>query len=242
MKAPNIIIGILATTTLGGGWAALSSIEANDKNKVEYIAISEENSRLDEELQAIKAELLASQQESKSQKALIASLNTEISALKSLSTSSVDTTSPLLKRTPKETQVADVEKVTELSDTDALLALAKKIKKGESIADIEENFRTRFNKEAIDDYWAYDYENNIRDMIAADANNRFEIQELQCKTNACELKITATQSNAMLLGTQFSKTIGEMPWRDESATVIFNHDVKDEVMSILVGRDKHSFK
>ncbi|MEW6992627.1 hypothetical protein AADZ91_18360 [Colwelliaceae bacterium 6441] len=240
MKLSNIIIGVLTITTLMAGWAAYNSSKANEKQEKDIIALGELNSQLNQELQIIKEQLSIFQQKSNTSKVLISSLNNEILELKKQRVVQEVVNTPLSK--PKKDEVIDFIKAEEvITESDALLAFAKKIQSGESIADIESNMRKKFSEEEVDGNWAYEYENNIRDLVMSDENNNFDIQELSCKTSACEVKITATKDNAMVLGTMFSKAIGEKDWRDKSASVIFNHEIKDGAMSILIGRDKHSF-
>ena len=239
MKLSNIFISILTATTIAAGVAAYQINNTSEKHKKDFVALSELNLQLVEELKSLKSELSIYQQELQNSKALSAALNEKLLGLQRIS----DLPKEIPIKTTQQTQVEpersfETEKEPEM---DTLLAFAKRIKNGESIANIEDNFRKQFYEEEIDGNWAYEYEANIRDLVAADEKNNFDIQGLNCKTSACEVKITANENNAMILGTLFSKTLGEQEWRDKSASVIFNHEVKDGVMSILIGRDKNSF-
>src|SRR5690606_12275979 len=89
------------------------------------------------------------------------------------------------------------------SAEEVLLAFANRVRSRESPDDIEKSIRKKFDEEEVDGSWAYDYETNIRDLVAADQDNNFNIQELSCRTSACEMKIVANESNAMLLGALF---------------------------------------
>ena len=100
----------------------------------------------------------------------------------------------------------------------------------------------RFENEEVDTDWAYEYESNIHDFVANEESNSFNIQELTCKTSACEMKITANENNVTRLGTLFSSAIGEQAWRDKDATIMFSQEVKNGVMSIMIGRDGNSFQ
>lgn len=240
MKLSNIVIGFLTTTTLVTGWVAYDFSYVNKKHKKDYLALSELNLQLNKKLQFLENDLSNYQQESKNNKALIASLNNQLSELTKDSSPSKVVTMPMLQQ--EQPKAIEPSKTKDVSKSDTLLAFARKIQNGESIAGIESNIRKKFNEEEVDGNWAYEYENNIRDLVAMDGNNNIDIQELSCKTSTCEVKISANETNAMVLGTMFSKLLGEQDWRDKNAGVIFNHEVKGGAMSILIGRDKHSFK
>lgn len=123
----------------------------------------------------------------------------------------------------------------------SLLAFAKRIKSGESSTSIENDIYEKFPDEQVDADWAYEYEANIRDLIATDESNKFDIKELNCKTTACELKIYADQNNAINLGTEFSSMLGKQDWSGEAAPVMFSDTIKDGVMTIMIGRNANSF-
>jgi hypothetical protein len=239
VKLSNIFISILTATTIAAGVTAYQINNTNEEHKKGFLALSELNLQLVEELKSLKIDLSIYQQELQNSKAISASLNEKLLGLQR--TSDLPEEMPVKITQQKQVEPEQSFEKEKEPEMDALLAFAKRIKNGESIANIEDNFREQFYEEEVDGNWAYEYETNIRDLAAADENNNFNIQELNCKTSACEIKITANENNAIILGTLFSKTLGEQDWRDKSASVIFNHKVKDGVMSILIGRDGNSF-
>lgn len=239
MKLTHILISILTVTTIATGVAAYSFSNAHEKQEKDYLALSEVNLQLVEELKTLKNNLSIYEQELQSSKALLVSLNEKLSGQQEVSVSSENMHIPA---TPQQ-KVESIEpyKTEKESEREVLLAFAERLKNGERLANIEDKLREKFKKEEVDGNWAYEYEANIRDLVTADSEGNFDIRELNCKTSACEMKITANENNAMHLGILFSKTLGEQYWRDKSASVIFNHEVKDGVMTILIGRDKNSF-
>ena len=128
------------------------------------------------------------------------------------------------------------------SESPALLSIVKRIQNGEKLADIQSYTQSSFSNEEIDNDWAYEYESNIRDFIAADVNNNFDLQSVTCKSTACEVKIFTNENSAMQVGTLFAKQISEQKWRNSKATLMFNDQITDGVMSIVVGRDETTLK
>jgi len=128
-----------------------------------------------------------------------------------------------------------VKPINELhrSNNDPLLAFARQIKAG---GNPERDAREQFANEEVDENWAYEHEDNIRSLVAADEEQRFNIQELNCKSTACEMKVLAESYNATSLGVQFSKLLGEQRWQNKQASILFSSEVKDGVMNIFINR------
>jgi hypothetical protein len=237
VKLSNILISILTATTISAGFAAYKFNNANEKHVKDYAVLSELNLQLTEDLKKFKSDMSVYQLELQNSKISLALLNKELLELKRASVSREEIDVPDAK--PKKVASLPSNNIETKEDADILSALANRIRSGESIVDTA---LKQLREEEVDGNWAYEYEANIRDFIAADKENNFDIQELTCKKTICELKILANDKNAMYLGALFSKALGEQDWRDKSAPVIFNHKVKDGVMIILIGRDKHSLK
>ncbi|SNY53176.1 hypothetical protein SAMN06297280_2325 [Arsukibacterium tuosuense] len=238
MKLSNLLISILTATTLAAGFAAFKFHSANERHVKDYVALSELNLQLTEDLKKLQSDMSAYQLELQTSKTSVASLNEELLELKRAPVLQERTAVP--DTHPRKVETFASDNIEMKKDTDILLAFANRIRSGESISSIEDKALKQFREEEVDGNWAYEYEANIRDLVLADEENKFDIQELTCKASICELKITANENNAMNLGTLFSKALGEQDWRDKSASVMFNHEVKDGVMRILIGRDKHS--
>lgn len=238
MKLSNVLITVLAVTTLASGFAVYKFDSASERLEQDNIALSQLNLQLVRELENLKNDLSVYQQELKKSEAPTASLNDEVLALKSYPVASELATIPAA---PEEKPEYSEDNSSETkTDMDVLLAFASRMRSGESISSIEDKALTQFREEEVDGSWAYQYEANIRDFIASDEDRKFDIQELTCKRTLCELKIIANDDNALQLGTLFSKSLSEQEWRDNSAPVMFNHETKDGVMRILIGRDKSS--
>ncbi|RYV01112.1 hypothetical protein SOPP22_16255 [Shewanella sp. OPT22] len=124
----------------------------------------------------------------------------------------------------------------DIKDSAALLSIIKRIQNGEKLESIQATTHDNFTGEVVDSDWAYDYETNIRNFIAADTDNSFDLQSVTCKSTACEVKIFANKGSAMQVGTLFAERISQQEWRDNEATLIFNHEVIDGIMSIMVSR------
>ncbi len=240
MRTPHYIISGLIIISLSAGLFAFYTHQKNAMQKVKLSLLSNENAQLNQALKGLQAELKSFKDKSQDQESVILSLNKTLSELKrtQVATSIFSLATTNLE---KEEETPKTPDNTMPSSTEALLAFAKKIQQGQNLEDIQSRFKQKFSEEPVDEYWAYDYESNIRDMVAADETNQFKIQELKCKSSACEIKITATKDNATHLGTLFSKTIGEMAWRDKGATVMFNSKVESGVMRIFIGRNANSF-
>ncbi|MEE4244296.1 MAG: hypothetical protein V2I33_02730 [Kangiellaceae bacterium] len=239
MKLSNILISVFAAASMAAGVGVYRLSKANDKQIEDYGILGEEYSQLINELKAVKNELVDYRQLLREKEVYITALNKELRELKSSSTMSGDKVAASQQRYQVEAARPVVTQAK--SDNDALLALANRIRSGDGINTFESNIREKFNDEDIDENWAYDYEENIRSLAAMDEDNRFDIQDLSCKTSACEVKLTANENNVMMLGTLFAKKLGEQSWREPGASVIFNHEVKDGVVSIMIGRGKDSF-
>ena len=118
---------------------------------------------------------------------MIVSLNEEIVALKNASSQKINIEREAVR---KKVPVARAEmKVPTVHNTapdnskrNPLFAIMQRMKNGESINDINAKAFERFESEEIDDDWAYNYESHIRDIAAADAENNFNIQTVNCKT------------------------------------------------------------
>lgn len=239
MKSSNVLIAILTVTTLVAGFTFYKFDSASERLEQDNIALSQLNSQLVKELENLKNNLSVYQQKLEKSEESIVLLNREVLELKRYQAASeLATVAPLPeeKTAPLEANSSETK-----TDMDVLLAFASKIRSGDSISSLEDKAITQFREEDVDVSWAYHYEANIRDFIASDKERKFDIQELMCKKTLCELKIIANNDNALQLGTLFSKSLSEQDWRDKSAPVMFNHEIKDGVMRILIGRDKHSF-
>ncbi len=239
MKSSSILIVILTIATIGFGVSAYNLIGANDEYKRKQTLLNNTNTKLVDELSAVKASFSELQNEFKENKAFIVSLNDQLLNLKS---KALPMREVVIESKPTDAMTQSTSSnLPKNADVGGLRELAKMLKPGKGISSIEEGFRENFKEEEVDSGWAYEYESKIRDLVAAEESNSFNVQELTCKTTACEMKISADNNSAMSLGMLFMKSIGEQDWRDENATVIFNSKVKDGVMSILIGRNKNSF-
>lgn len=237
MKLSNILISILTATTISAGFAAYKFHHANEKHVKDYAVLSELNLQLTEDLKKFKSDISAYQLELQNSEISLALVNKELLEIKKVSVSQEKTDVPDAQ--PRKVESLASDNIETKNDTDVLLAFTNRIRSGESIVDTA---LKQLREEEVDGSWAYEYEANIRNFIAADKENKFDIQELTCKKTICELKLLANDNNAMYLGALFSKALDEQDWRDKSAPVIFNHKVKNGVMTILIGRDKHSLK
>ena len=238
MKSSNLLIATLTVTSLAAGFTVYKFDSDSERLEQDNIVLSQLNSELVKELENLKNKLSVYQQELEKSETSIASLNNEVSDLKRYSVTSEVANIATVQE--EKTEVLEVNSSEIKTDMDVLLAFASKIKSGDSISSLEDKALTQFREEEVDGSWAYHYEANIRDFIVSDDERKFDIQELTCKKTLCELKIIANDDNALQLGTLFSKSLSEQDWRDKSAPVMFNHEIKDGVMRILIGRDKHS--
>ena len=173
MKLSNIFISILIATNIAAGVTAYQINNTNEEHKKGFLALSELNLQLVEELKSLKIDLSIYQQELQNSKAISASLNEKLLGLQRTS----DLPEEMPVKITQQKQVEPEQSFEKEPEMDALLAFAKRIKNGESIANIEDNFREQFYEEEVDGNWAYEYETNIRDLVAADENNNFNIQK-----------------------------------------------------------------
>lgn len=234
---------VFASTTIILGWTAYSLSSSYDLKQQEFLMLENKNLMLDEKIGDLNKQLLAMEKDVEDYKTQLTTLRLALSKQNQQQLTNQHE-EVMARHLLARADVEKLEKTNEQEHSDssqALLALAKKIQSGKSIADIESSVRERFESEEVDSQWAFEYEDNIRNLVAEDKEQNFQVQELVCKTTACEIKLSADKDRAMLLGTLFSKTIGEQDWRDKGATVIFNHEIVDGAMSILIGRDKNSF-
>ncbi|MBA6348282.1 MULTISPECIES: hypothetical protein [unclassified Colwellia] len=117
-----------------------------------------------------------------------------------------------------------------------LQAFSKKII-DESNYDSRQDVDEEFEQEEVDHEWAYEYEQNVRELVQNDDKYGFDIQSLSCKTTACKLKMTADESNSMYLGAMLSKVIQEQSWYDKNDSINFNPVVTDGQIVVTVHRD-----
>ena len=239
MKLSYLITSILSVSVVALATAVFNFHNTLEQQKTNYIVLEEANIQLADKYDALKIELSHYQQ-------ILDGYETELAFLKEQSATSF--TSPtnsknldIAENIELQPEEPTPNEVTENSDTQDLLAFARRIQSGENVASIEDDIRKNFNEEALDENWAYTFESNIHELVAQDEQNNFNIQELVCKTTVCEIKLTANENNSFMLGTLFSKKLGEQKWREKGGSVIFNHEIKDGAMSILIGRNKDSF-
>ncbi|WP_448547818.1 hypothetical protein [Thalassotalea fusca] len=238
MKSSNLLISALSVTAVILGATAFSLNKTNIQQNSNYASLSELHRQLNSDIETLKAELSRSQQTLQQNQALVDTLNEEIIRLKSQALLTKNLATPEPQEQVDTTEAAVFE---EKSSTEELLRLARRIKNGESVADIQSKIHKRFDEEDIDGSWAYQYEANIRDFVARDENSHFDIQELICKSTVCEMKLTANENNATQLGTLFSKALKGEQWRDENALLSFSSEINDGTITVLIGRDKYSF-
>lgn len=225
--------------TLITGITAYKINSANDEYRQDYLALNELNLQLEKEIEVLKAGLSNYQQELDRSKVTLASLNNELNELKRALASSENTVALALQN--EEIEKAEPVVAEKAPNKSPSLSIAEKIRRGESLVGSEDNFREKFYSEEVDAEWAYEYEANIRELAISDEENRFDIQELLCKTSGCEIKISANENNAGDLGLSFAKVLGKQQWTEAGSTVFFNHKVKDGAITILIGRDENSF-
>jgi len=240
MKSANILIGILAITAIGLGFSLYNLHIENGNYKSDYSALNTVNIALSDELEFLGKSFSEFKIQQENNQKLIASLHGKISSLQNDLASSLQVSAPIEKITPIE--VATVPEPEESTSNKSFLAIFDKLKNGEKMSDIVKTADDRFENEDVDTDWAYEYESNIHDFVANEESNSFNIQELTCKASACEMKITANENNVQRLGVLFSSAIGEQEWRDKDAAVMFSQEIKDGMMSIMIGRDGDSFK
>ena len=76
-----------------------------------------------------------------------------------------------------------------MTSSAGFLALANRLRSGDNFADINSLAWENYNNEQIDTRWAYQYEANIRELLAAAEENRFNVETVTCKSTACEVKL-----------------------------------------------------
>jgi len=97
---------------------------------------------------------------------------------------------------------------------------------------IDENFE----EELVDYNWAPEYEQNIRALVNTDDSYGFDIQELTCKSTACEIKLTATQNEGLSIGGNFAKLLQKQKWFDKNGDIAFFPIVADGTIRVRVER------
>lgn len=140
---------------------------------------------------------------------------------------------------PEEVEAIDaLIKEESLSEDEMvnLQAFSKRII-DESNYDSRQDVDEEFEQEDVDPEWAYEYEQNVRELVQNDDTYGFDIQSLSCKTTACKLKMTADESNSMYLGAMLSKVIQEQSWYDKKDSINFNPVVTDGQIVVTVQRD-----
>jgi len=239
MNSSNILIGILAITTIGLGFSLYNLHIENGSYKSDYSALNSLNIALTDELESLEKSFSEFKIQQDNNQKIIASLHGEISSLQNNLAASLQVSTPIDDITPIE--VSAVPESNENTSNKSILAMLDKLKRGDKLSDIVKAADHIFENEEVDTEWAYEYESNIHDFVANEESHSFNIQELTCKSSACEMKITANENNVHRLGVLFSSAIGKQEWRDKDATIMFSQEVKDGVMSIMIGRDGNSF-
>ncbi|MBA6339337.1 hypothetical protein H4J57_19315 [Colwellia sp. BRX8-7] len=99
---------------------------------------------------------------------------------------------------------------------------------------IDENFE----EELVDYNWAPEYEQNIRALVNTDDTSSYDIQELTCKSTACEIKLAATQDEGLFIGRNFTQLLKKQKWFNKNGDITFYPIVADGTIRVRVVRSE----